>query len=190
MARQRCTAWHGVHSVALHSAVQHGMAQGGLHRVAWCSTWWHVVAQRGIGQGDIRAVQQSCSHSHSPLEISISLLGDSVGSRGFTRSSTVTAAMALMLVEAVLGEDSTQPCTKLRVGVAQSHPLLGDIGVPSGLTSGSRCRHRPGTVRVPQGTSGRCRGPGRACTGGHSCVRGQAGPLSPSFSPFLLATLN
>lgn len=33
----------------------------------------------------------------------VSLRGDSAGSLGLTRSSTVTAAMALMLVEAVLG---------------------------------------------------------------------------------------
>lgn len=123
------------------------MAQGGWHRVEWHrvewhrvdgtgwhgaarGTWWHVVAQRGIGQGGIGAMQQSHPHSHSPLEINISLRGDSVGSRGFTRSSTVTAAMALMLVEAVLGEHSAQPCTAPRVGTARSHPLLGDVGVP------------------------------------------------------------
>lgn len=122
MAQQCCTAQCRTE--------QHGVAQGGVHGAARCSAWWHVVAQRGIGQGGIRAVQQSCPHSHSPLEISISLLGDSVGSRGFTRSSTVTAAMALMLVEAVLGEHGIQPRAKLRVGTARSHPLLGDVGVP------------------------------------------------------------
>lgn len=41
-------------------------------------------------------------NSQSPLEIITSFRGARLGSRGLMRSSTVTAAMALMLVEAVL----------------------------------------------------------------------------------------
>lgn len=44
----------------------------------------------------------SLPNSQSPLEMSTSLRGARLGSRGLMRSSTVTAAMALMLVEAVL----------------------------------------------------------------------------------------
>lgn len=65
-------------------------------------------------------------NSQSPLEMTTSLWGASLGSRGLMRSSTVTAAMALMLVDAVLGD------TDRRSGVISTHP--GTSHTPSGPT--------------------------------------------------------
>lgn len=112
-AQQRGTARHGTaqcsvawHGTARCSAAQRGTAQHGtvLSTMAWhetvpCSAGWgeHGMAWHGMAR------HGSCAHSQSPLEMRVSLRGDSVGSLGLTRSSTVTAAMALMLVEAVLG---------------------------------------------------------------------------------------
>lgn len=62
-----------------------------------------------------------------------SLRGARLGSRGLMRSSTVTAAMALMLVDAVLGEGSTKEVGILRPLQGTGHLL------PPGLT----CWRRP-----------------------------------------------
>ena len=67
-------------------------------------------------------------NSQSPLEMMTSLRGARLGSRGLMRSSTVTAAMALMLVDAVLEEGSTK-----EVGVLRPHQGTGHL-LPPGLT--------------------------------------------------------
>lgn len=78
------------------------MAQRALHGTAW--------------PGPTQPTPSA--HSHSPLEMSASLRGAKVGSLGLTMSSRVTAAMALMLVEAVLGHRQVaqlSPSTQLGV---------------------------------------------------------------------------
>lgn len=63
-----------------------------------CSGWgWHCQ----WGEAAL-APHPGPPNSHSPLEMMTSLRGVRLGSRGLMRSSTVTAAMALMLVDAVL----------------------------------------------------------------------------------------
>ena len=66
----------------------------------------------------------------------VSLRGDSVGSLGLTRSSTVTAAMALMLVEAVLGCGQAAALSpdagSLRGGGGAKAPFHGEVWGPLG----------------------------------------------------------
>lgn len=59
-----------------------------------------------VSVGTILALNPSPPNSHSPLEMKTSFRGARLGILGLMRSSTVTAAMALILVDAVLWEEN------------------------------------------------------------------------------------
>lgn len=92
-------------------------------------------------------------NSQSPLEIIMSFRGARLGFRGLMRSSTVTAAMALMLVDAVLrgggdgggaGEGSSHPPWGPPVAPATQLPSLSRLPRPHPPGG------RGGVTRVPR----------------------------------------